>query len=287
MLDHVHPTLPQPSQDDNVYTLGAIGKHNVVLACLPYGQMGTNSAAVTATQMSHTFPAIRFGLMVGLGGGCPSEAHDIRLGDVVVSKPGKNDGGVVQFDFGRTVANGQFIRNGALKAPPTVLLNAISVIRATHNSFKHRMIQHLSSFNSKLQNDGYAYQGENNDLLFVPHYEHCEGISSCHYNCDLTRLIMREPRSNPEYPRVHYGTIASGNQVIRHGETRDRMWYETGALCVEMKAAGLMNNFPCLLVRGVCDYADSHRVSVGRLMLSDCQGRNGASWLPGATRIIR
>jgi nucleoside phosphorylase len=26
-----------------------------------------------------------------------------------------------------------------------------------------------------------------------------------------------------------------------------------------MEAAGLMDNFPCLVIRGICDYADSHK----------------------------
>jgi nucleoside phosphorylase len=26
-----------------------------------------------------------------------------------------------------------------------------------------------------------------------------------------------------------------------------------------MEAAGLMNSFPCLVIRGICDYADSHK----------------------------
>ncbi|CAG7935662.1 unnamed protein product [Penicillium nalgiovense] len=26
-----------------------------------------------------------------------------------------------------------------------------------------------------------------------------------------------------------------------------------------MEAAGLMNDFPCLVIRGICDYADSHK----------------------------
>lgn len=30
-------------------------------------------------------------------------------------------------------------------------------------------------------------------------------------------------------------------------------------MCFEMEAAGLMNNFPCLVIRGICDYADSHK----------------------------
>ena len=26
-----------------------------------------------------------------------------------------------------------------------------------------------------------------------------------------------------------------------------------------MEAAGLMDSFPCLVIRGICDYADSHK----------------------------
>lgn len=38
-----------------------------------------------------------------------------------------------------------------------------------------------------------------------------------------------------------------------------RLAKELGAYCVEMQAAGLMNDFPCLVIRGICDYADSHK----------------------------
>src|SRR5207237_6632224 len=61
-------------------------------------------------------------------------------------------------------------------------------------------------------------------------------------------------------PVVHYGTIASGNQVMRDGKTRDEISSEFGGvLCFEMEAAGLMISFPCLVIRGICDYADSHK----------------------------
>jgi hypothetical protein len=30
-------------------------------------------------------------------------------------------------------------------------------------------------------------------------------------------------------------------------------------LCFEMEAAGLMNHFPSLIIRGICDYSDSHK----------------------------
>ncbi|OSS48405.1 hypothetical protein B5807_07871 [Epicoccum nigrum] len=59
---------------------------------------------------------------------------------------------------------------------------------------------------------------------------------------------------------VHYGTIASGNQVMKDAFERDRANAQLGGvLCFEMEAAGLMNTFPCLVIRGICDYSDSHK----------------------------
>jgi nucleoside phosphorylase len=69
---------------------------------------------------------------------------------------------------------------------------------------------------------------------------------------------MRDKRADSD-PLPHYGIIASGNKVIKHGRTREQLRLETGALCFEMEAAGLMLDFPCVVIRGVCDYADSHK----------------------------
>jgi nucleoside phosphorylase len=91
---------------------------------------GTISAATVAAHMRTTFPSIRFGLMVGIGGGVPSTNNDIRLGDVVVSKPTGILGGVVQYDYGKTVASGVFQQTGMMNQPPQVLLNAIARLHA-------------------------------------------------------------------------------------------------------------------------------------------------------------
>src|SRR5271168_3683807 len=132
MLDEHHNPLQQNSRDHNTYTLGRIGRHNVILACLPTGVMGTLSAARVANQMLQTFEGIRFGLMVGIGGGVPSEENDIRLGDVVVSQPTGTSGGVIQYDFGKTVQEGRFERTGLLNRPPDLLLNAVASLKARH-----------------------------------------------------------------------------------------------------------------------------------------------------------
>ncbi|KAH7374318.1 nucleoside phosphorylase domain-containing protein [Pyrenochaeta sp. MPI-SDFR-AT-0127] len=120
MLDEEHED-PEGCDDENLYSLGSIAGHNVVIVCLPAGRVGNNPAAAVAMQMRATFKGIRFGLMVGVGGGVPSAERDIRLGDVVVSRPHKIFGGVVQYDAGKTTPSG-FERTGSLNAPPRFCL---------------------------------------------------------------------------------------------------------------------------------------------------------------------
>ncbi len=82
------------TNNNNDYTLGKVGRHNVVIAVLPDGEYGTSSAAMVARDMLHSFPNIRIGLIVGIGGGAPSQKHDIRLRDIVVSAPRDGKSGV-------------------------------------------------------------------------------------------------------------------------------------------------------------------------------------------------
>jgi nucleoside phosphorylase len=83
-----------------------------------------------------------------------------------------------------------------------------------------------------------------------------EEEESCQ-NCDRTQILKRKARDM----RVHYGLVASGNQVVKDATFRDRLNKDLGGqvLCVEMEAAGLMDSFPCIVIRGICDYADSHK----------------------------
>ena len=76
--------------------------------------------------------------------------------------------------------------------------------------------------------------------------------------------MERKPRTKPD-PQIHYGNIASGNEVLKHGVTRDKIAEDEGVICFEMEAAGLMDNFPCLVIRGICDYADSHKNKIWQL----------------------
>ncbi|KAN0089551.1 hypothetical protein V8E51_019811 [Hyaloscypha variabilis] len=257
MLDETHPKSKKGNGDDNEYTLGKIGVHNVVIACLPAGLMGNGPAAIVANNMRRSFP-IKFGLMVGIGGGVWSKKGDIRLGDVVVSQPTGTHGGVVQWDFGKMEKDGNFQRTGSLDKPPPVLLHALQELKTFDITDGVNLEESLSLMvqNKPRMRQTYRYQGADHDQLFEATYDH-EGDETCD-DCD-PKLIVQRPAREDSTPRIHYGNIASGNEVMKHGTTRDKIAKEEGVICFEMEAAGLMDNFPCLVIRGICDYADSHK----------------------------
>lgn len=278
MLDEEHPDIEGlDSGDANSYALGRIHRHNVVIACMPAGADGTVNAANVARDMARTFPALRIGLMVGIGGGIPHlPSIDIRLGDVVVSQPQGTLGGVIQYDKGKALTGGKFIVKGQLNQPPPVLLQALSRVQAEHDrrdSYVSKYMSEALEKNPKMKKTGYT-RPKDEDCLFCPGCDQAiENSGSNHVETMVpqaereTAGIVRECSSQPHHrecrdeshPAIHYGIIASGNQVVKDAVVRDRLRYQFEALCVEMEAAGLMNHFPCLIIRGICDYADSHK----------------------------
>ncbi|KAI8633129.1 hypothetical protein F5Y19DRAFT_290242 [Xylariaceae sp. FL1651] len=327
MLDQRHPKLPRLPDDPNTYNLGSIGDHNIVITCLPTGKIGTVSAATVAIHMAHAFPSVKFGLMVGIGGGV---SHRVRLGDVVVGVPTGQYPGVVQWDLGKEGIGGKFTRTGSLNKPPDLLLSAISTLQSEHDLEESKISSYLSEMAAKYPKLAPRYLRSESleDILFKPAYDHIEASldladehslkqneneeeedededeeeeegkgkgkgerkrkrkaegkgkterekerkkkrkredkeekeeKSCRY-CDKTQIVRREARDI----RIHYGLILSGNRVIKNATFRDNLRRDLGkdVLCVEMEAAGLMDNFPCIVIRGICDYADSHKNKV-------------------------
>lgn len=256
MLDEEHDGLPRQPNDSNTYTLGRMGKHNVVIACLPSGIYGTVSCATVASELRFSFPSVRFGLMVGIAGGVPDQ-RDIRLGDVVVSQPSGTSGGVIQYDLGKTIGPGKFNMTGQLDRPPTVLLTAISQLQARHLRDGIGLQRYIAAASERFPNFRQNCERPGQDHLFEAEYEHPDGNATCDL-CDASHLVVRSSRKSKN-PIVHYGLIASGNQVIKHARLRSELGRKLNILCFEMEAAGLMNSFPCLAIRGICDYADSHK----------------------------
>ncbi|KAE8368005.1 hypothetical protein BDV27DRAFT_154483 [Aspergillus caelatus] len=261
---HENPAYLSP-QNKNDYILGRIADHNVVIAVLPIGEYGTSSAARVAETMLHSFPNVRIGLMVGIGGGAPSTDHDIRLGDVVVSTPSNSHGGVFQYDYGKTIQGETFCPTGYLDQPPAVLRAAVNGLQARYEIEGHYLadnIDHVLERNPRLRRK-YGQPGPASDRLYQSHIVHpLNNKSNCTVSCgdDPSTLVLRNPRTEEEdNPMVHYGLVASANQLMKDACIRDKLIMEKDILCFEMEAAGLMNHFPCLVIRGICDYSDSHK----------------------------
>lgn len=269
MLDEEHSVLPAADpQDANSYLLGRIGDHNVVIACLPAEATGKVSAATVARDMVRSFPSIRFGLMVGIGGGVPyhgiqrrdpgseheeddsgdeseddmEEIQDIRLGDVVISLHSKSTDAVVQYDFGKSLQEMEFVHTGGkLNKPPNIVLNAVSRLQANHARGHHKipglllkMVSENPTMAAKFQ-----HQGFEKDRLFKSDVVHVEGRKSCKACCgpNNVNLVRRRDRSDIA-PMIHYGTIGSADQVMKDAILRDRWSSKENILCFEMDAAG-------------------------------------------------
>ncbi|KAH7070273.1 nucleoside phosphorylase, partial [Paraphoma chrysanthemicola] len=291
MLDQIHPDLSKPPNDHNAYTLGSIGEHNIVVACLPKGKYGTVSAATVATRMVSTFPFIKVGLMVGIGGGIPPM---VRLGDVVVSAPVDQYPGVVQWDLGKAENGGNFKRTGALNNPPSALLTALTKLETKHEMCGSKIPQYLDDLGKNWPNlvPKYTRSDSLQDPFLTPDdSQRAQGNWRAIFSLIWAKILLllgyilgqsvlvpldsgadqatgrganvkidRTQRKSGDM-RVHYGLIASGNQVIKDREFRDNLnvSLDGHVLCVEMEAAGLMNDFPCIVIRGICDYADAKK----------------------------
>ncbi|KAH8700559.1 Pfs domain protein [Talaromyces proteolyticus] len=261
MLDEIHETPPpKPINDPNAYTLGKLNGHLVVIACLPNGIYGTVSAATVMSHLYSTFPHIQFALMVGIGGGVPSKENDIRLGDVVVSKPTGQHSGVIQYDYGKAVQGGHFENTGKLNSPPLNLLTRINQLEADQmkktDDAISIIVQNALERNPDMKRR-FTPPNQDTDYLFFSSYHHHDKQDNC-AKCDKTQMVYRQPRYTRE-PQIHYGLIASGDRVMKDSETRDRLAKQLGIICFEMEAAGLMNQLPTLVIRGICDYCDSHK----------------------------
>ncbi|KAF5491185.1 hypothetical protein CGCF413_v011874 [Colletotrichum fructicola] len=266
-LDEEHDAegISAAVHDNNSYAFGRIGQHNVVIAVLPDGEYGTSSAATVVRDMVHSFPNIRIGLMVGIGGGAPTSKDDVRLGDIVVSAPRGGNSGVFEYDFGKTIQEQAFQHTRHLDQPPNVVRTAVTNLQAQYERKGHNIqeaVTDITGKNKRLRK--YRRPDHSTDVLYQSNYLHTSGTGDCTAGCgtDSDNIVLRAERDEDEGdddPAVHYGLIASANQLMKDATVRDRLAAEKGVLCFEMEAAGLMNHFPCLVVRGICDYSDTHK----------------------------
>lgn len=275
MLDEEHPTPQYDTHyDENTYICGTIGGHAVVVATCPQGETGNVNAGRLTGSLFKTFPNIRMAVLVGIGGGIPrldeceeDALNDIHLGDVVVGWPGDGKPACVYHDRGRSKADGQFEIVGTMQNPDWRLTNALGILASDHELGRITFDDQLARLQRHKARKKFAHPGLEHDRLFKAAYPHVGDSRSKCIACDKNEVVRRPQRSEDSKHGLvfHQGRIATGNAVIRDGRLRDEISARCGGvLCVEMEAAGVDVNRRCLVIRGISDYADSHKNDVWR-----------------------
>lgn len=280
------------SGDMNSYRTGRIGRHNVVLLLL--SGMGKVRAAHAAANLHSSFTQLRIVLLIG---GCAATPQidntDILLGDVIIST------GVVQYDLGRKYPGGFVRKDSArdnLSKPCKEVENILAALqisdmkdivaaRTARLLLQMQKITAINGYGTK-----YQYPGILEDKLYKATYRHQHHITDCSIcgqldngvcdaalqatcedlGCEKSYLVYRKRLQEKlqicqngdishQNPAIFFGIFGSGDMVMRSGEDRDILAHREKVIAFEMEGAGIWEEVPSLIIKGVFDYGDSHK----------------------------
>lgn len=263
MLDEEHQDPDyEYENEDYPYFFGEIKGHNVVIGSLPSGYTGNANVAHLTISMQRSFTKIRDVLLVGIGGGIPranpqpDPSGDIHLGDVVVGWPGDGRPSFVNYSKGRYKV-GEFEKVGQVKNPSRRLIGAYDMLVLRSKLGRETFRDHIDRLKKHTE---FNHPGVLEDRLFEATYNHIGAYGDCS-DCKDDQLVKRKPRKEGSERELifHAGKIASGEFVVMDPELRDCIRDQEGAICVETEVYGASISTECLVIRGISDYADSHK----------------------------
>jgi internalin A len=216
-------------------------EHRIALALLP--KIGNNMAAARATQLLEHFSFVDAIIMVGIAGAVPSpqkpEEH-VRLGDIVVS----DIRGIVQYDMVKL----EEVRSSPIP-PSAKLIEAVNLLQADEIAGQRPWDAHISAILEDLK------------LKRPPPV-----ADKLHATDEPEKQLKhpKDPKRQKGRPRVFRGPIASANELLKRPDKRDALRDKFGVKAVEMEGSGIADatwnlDKGYLVVRGTCDYCDSHK----------------------------
>ncbi|CAI6334823.1 unnamed protein product [Periconia digitata] len=236
MLDGYHEGVHERAPGQNtIYSLGSIGCHNVAIASYPVGEVGIGVSGSMAAEALRDFPNLEIGFLIGIAAGIPSSTKDIRLGDVAVAIPTGDNAGVIGYDLVKVederIQLKQWQNSTASLLRALIRRMQVSSTRPTGNFKRHLEV-----------------------------LERAAAFDRPHPPAPSSEWPSHKPQRKPEDgPQVHYGTILSGNGVIKSKAIRDMLRDQHGGIAIEMEAAGMMTRLPVAVVRGISDFADASK----------------------------
>jgi nucleoside phosphorylase len=294
-FDHTWHHYGQRYRDKNTYTLGHIAGHNVVLVHI--AGMGKLEATVASVSLQNSFTGIKVGLVVGICGGIPfpslGSPKEVLLGDVIISTD------LVQYDLGKQYPTTFVVKDDhheSLSRPHGSIRSFLNKIigRMAHRELAKQTDLNLQEACKSQDHYNFGYPGLEKDKLYDSSCDHlhqdptrcnegvcADGSSVCKdaikrscrdVGCGDERLVARErlkkaQETQSDHPThtdidswIHFGVIASGDTVMKSAKDRDeKARQERTILGFEMEGAGAWEEIPTIVIKGVCDYADSHK----------------------------
>ncbi|RDW59562.1 hypothetical protein BP6252_12649 [Coleophoma cylindrospora] len=258
----------------------------------PENESDPNRSEQPRGALSRSFLNIGLGLLVGVCAGAPrdQDKEDILLGDVIISTA------VIQYDYSREYEHGLVRKDTVsdnLPRPNTKIRAFLKNFETEHTGLELQKAtsKHLERFYQPKKSEKWGYPGleKEEDMLFEEAYIHkhtgaddcplckqnpktCEAASKAEetdcksLGCDREKLIERQrlktiktDKIKQPVPMLHLGVIASGDRVIKSSSLRQELIKNEKVIGFEMEGAGVWDTFPTIVIKGVCDYADSHK----------------------------
>ncbi|RAO72609.1 uncharacterized protein BHQ10_008621 [Talaromyces amestolkiae] len=284
--------------DANYYKIGRIGRHDVVLVKLSGEGTQYSARSVTDLSQSYPDIKVYLlvGICAGVPfrGKTRTQETETILGDVIIgdSIVQTDYGKQYTEEYQRRKDRREVLGN-----PPLDIRNMLSHLKSEPEPVLNKMMSYLEVLQEQDQGK-WHYKGVSEDRLFETSFRHrhytkdikCECINcktkddpichaalrdSCtttgcadHYHCLISRNRLETTTKNNCFtpkPLIHFGTIASANTVLKSGEHRDlivqneRDQWDEEIIAFEMEGAGMWDSRPCVIIKGVSDYADSHK----------------------------
>ncbi|KAI9373614.1 nucleoside phosphorylase domain-containing protein [Aspergillus egyptiacus] len=253
-LDNVQPSRQHFRESPHHYSYGQISGHNVVLVRPKVG------CPLIMSHILATCPNVRFALIVGIGSGIPGREAEIRLGDIVVSKPTEQGTvGIIQYQYQGAETKGILAKENHSQELPRDLRDAIREMENRPASQTRQLKQIMQAAVSEHDLMRRLLARHRNDWLFETTCTHGNDHSNC-FRCKLSMLDPRRLRQvSTDEPRVHYGRIATADPAIVSALHQEGIAREDGVICLDTEPVSLTDDIPYLLIRGISDYGGSDK----------------------------
>lgn len=268
----IDPQIKDHFDLDLFYKLGSLSGHTIAVVG-PEGA-GAGHVALAANHLARRWKQLKLILVVGICAcvGKPEKGAEIFLGDVIFSKSitdyslGKLTQGGMKFeDHCRTVASYHSKRvNQILNSLSLSNFDGRDMMKRLNENLAYQEVERPEKRYDRLFESTYHHTHRGDSLECGCHPFSGESCSSAQgASCDQLGCSEDKTEKGREVDTgvsFHVGAYASGPNVLKNAEIRNRLAKDFNVIAIEMEGYGLWDvSTPAVMIKSACDYADSHK----------------------------